>query len=78
MHRFRILYYVAVVSLPHLKFVPPSCCFYWFRKQETEFEVASRGITSTPNNINIRPVVFELKRTDRHDQLFMLSCYAHV
>jgi hypothetical protein len=67
----------ASVDTPH-KFVRPSCYYQLQEIEKCNFMVASSGITSTPNFIQIHPAILKLNHADRHDQPYTCFHFMHI
>jgi hypothetical protein len=53
MMHFRVVKYVAIMSLRFYKFTRPVWCGYWFRKLNLRLGVALSGVTFASNLLTI-------------------------
>jgi hypothetical protein len=80
-HHCMALLQVALVSIPHQKFVHPPCWYYpLYKMKKHDFRVVPNGITSILNFIQIRPAVLELNHADRQTDMTSLTCahFMHI
>jgi hypothetical protein len=74
-HHTTTLLQVAVVWIPHHKFVCPSCWYYQLQKiHKCYFKVDPSGKTSTPNFNQICPTVLDLNHADRQTDMISPIC----